>query len=346
MDVDILRNFELRIVHAPEESECNGVRCTISLADDLRAGPFCEATLPFEVVIHNLENILGLPDQVLIRVMDDYAKAGRSHGRLTTTSTQLRRAGLILSAIEEPSDRLLYLDSDVCMQRILPPNHYPGLTRYGAAVGLATLSIIFSTFLLHKGIRLESPWMLTSVTIAAWFGGLGPGLLSTTLCFTGQVLLRYPEGTWRVEGQSEWIGLTAFLMNDLLISFLFRSDFLVRAWRKISRLKVTGGYWWQYDIKGKSIELNSPSFPHLTITRPYSEWLRQVVRHDRERVEAAIQSGLSSGQIDLQFHMILPGGGTRLVEMRGVLSEDKENRLLAVGVEMGTSFPDPLAFLN
>ena len=149
-----------------------------------------------------------------------------------------------------------------------------------------------------------------------------------------------------MEGQSEWISLTAFLMNSLLISFLFRSHLLVGAWRKISPFRVTGGYWWRYDIGGKNVELNSPSFPHLALTRPYADWLCQIARLDRERVEAAIQSALSSGQVDLQFHMTLPDGSTRLVEMRGVLSKRDQNDLLAVCLEMGTSVPDPLAFLN
>lgn len=232
------------------------------------------------------------------------------------------------------------------MQKIRLPNPYPGSVRYGAAIGLATFSIVFSALLLQKGIRLESPWMLTAVAIAAWFGGSGPGLLSTALCFAGQVLLRYPEGSWRVEGKSEWIGLTAFLLNALLISFLFRSRFRVRAMRKVASVTITGGYWWRYDINGKNIELNSPAFPYIVLTRPYIDWLHNIARHDRKRVEGAIQSALSNGKIDLQFHMILPNGSTRLVEMRGVLSEGQRSGILAVCLEMGTSFPDPRAFLN
>ena len=232
------------------------------------------------------------------------------------------------------------------MQKMQLPNPYPSPVRYGTAVGVATLSIVLSTVLLRMGIRLESAWMLAAVTLAAWFGGLGPGLLSTALCFAGQMVLRYPEGSWRVEGTSEWIGLFAFLMNALLVSFLFRSHYRVRAWRKVSPVAVTGGYWWRYDIGGESVELSSPAFPHVTITRTYADWLRQIARQDRDRVEAAIHTALSSGQIDLQFHMILPEGATRLVEMRGVRPEGKENGLLAVCLEMGAPTPDPQAFLH
>ncbi|WP_263410485.1 DUF4118 domain-containing protein [Terriglobus tenax] len=232
------------------------------------------------------------------------------------------------------------------MHKLRLPNPYPLPFRYGLALAAAMVSIGLNALLVRHGIRMESAWMLSAVTVSAWFGGMGCGLLATLLCLLAQIFLRYPVGSMRVAGVSEWNGLAAFLTNALLISLLFRTYYRYRAWRRVSPVAITGGYWWRYDTSGESVELSSPEFPHITVTRTFPDWLRQVARNDRERVEDAVRAAVTTGHLDVQFHVVLPQGDIRLVEMRGVRPEGGEQGLMAVCLEMGASTPDPQAFLR
>src|SRR5919107_4236745 len=60
--------------------------------------------------------------------------------------------------------------------------HYSPLLRYGIAV-LAVALVLLLRLLLAPLITPESPFLLLAgaVVVAAWFGGLGPGLLATAL---------------------------------------------------------------------------------------------------------------------------------------------------------------------
>ena len=96
MDMDIPRNFELRIIHDSEKPEPNTVHCTVLPLDGSFGASSGGATLHFETVLHTLEHVLGLPDSSLIGIMDDYVKSGWSRSRLTTTPAKLRDAGLLV----------------------------------------------------------------------------------------------------------------------------------------------------------------------------------------------------------------------------------------------------------
>lgn len=96
MDMDIPRNFELRIIHDSESENINTVHCTVSPMDESSDEPSGEVTLDFETVLHDLEHTLGLPDPILIGIMDDYVKSGCSRFRLTATPAKLRNAGLLI----------------------------------------------------------------------------------------------------------------------------------------------------------------------------------------------------------------------------------------------------------
>ena len=96
MDMDIPRNFELRIIHDFGKSEPNAVHCTVLPLDQSLDAGSGEAILHFETVLHNLEYVLGLSDSRLIEIMDDYVRSGCSRFVLTTTPAKLRDAGLHL----------------------------------------------------------------------------------------------------------------------------------------------------------------------------------------------------------------------------------------------------------
>lgn len=231
------------------------------------------------------------------------------------------------------------------MPRIELPNPYPQPVRYAVAIGVATASILLSYALIESSLRLDSAWMLAAVLIAAWFGGMGPGFAATVLCILGQALLRYPEGSWRIEGAEEWAGFTAFIIDAILVCVLFRSHYKFRAWRRVSPVTVSGGYWWTYDTTDPgSIELHSSTFPHITVTRTFSDWLRQIAKEDRQRVLQAIEEARETGKLQVSFHFV-GNEGLRLIEMQGTHLPGSET-MTAVCLEMGASVPDPQAFLR
>jgi len=95
------------------------------------------------------------------------------------------------------------------------------LLRYSAAVLAAALAQV-------ARLPLQPPTFLPHITyvpfilLAAAFGGLGPGLLSTILCILETVFFTLePVGTWRVADPRHWLGIGAVALTGLAASVLF-----------------------------------------------------------------------------------------------------------------------------
>ena len=93
--------------------------------------------------------------------------------------------------------------------------------RYGVA-GVAVAAVILLKLLLNPLITQQSPFLLLAgaVMVAAWFGGLGPGILAT---FFGALAADYfflePIGSFTGLGVGI-LPFTLFVLQGLLISFL------------------------------------------------------------------------------------------------------------------------------
>src|SRR5215210_1650926 len=98
--------------------------------------------------------------------------------------------------------------------------HSP-LARYGVAV-LAVGLVLSLKLLLNPLITQQSPFLLmaAAVIVAAWFGGLGPGILATLL---GALAVDYfflePVGSFTGLGVGI-LPFTLFVLQGLLISSL------------------------------------------------------------------------------------------------------------------------------
>jgi two-component sensor histidine kinase len=93
--------------------------------------------------------------------------------------------------------------------------------RYTAAVLLAVAAQA-------ARLPLDPPTLLPYITyvpfmaVACWFGGFGPGLLTTALCVLECLYFATPPvGSFRVDSQLQWLGLGILLLSGLVKSVLF-----------------------------------------------------------------------------------------------------------------------------
>lgn len=225
------------------------------------------------------------------------------------------------------------------MPHIELPEPHPSWLRYLVAVGASALAIMITVVLIASGLRLHSGFMLTAVVIAAWFGGFGPGVLSLLLGVPGQILLRHPIGVWRIDGIVGWSGFLVYIFNSLVICLLFRKRYIRRIRTEVSPAVVTGGWMWKYDpTDGGTVEIHSPEFPHLSVTRTFTMWLETVHPDDKMRVEQSVRDSLRSGKLDLTFHAMRDDGEIRRISMAGVKVENEphlKSYLLATCIEVG-----------
>jgi PAS domain S-box-containing protein len=98
----------------------------------------------------------------------------------------------------------------------------PSTRPYGVAVGLVASATLLSLGLgsaWHED--LPSLLLYPAVVLSAWYGGLGPGLLATTL--SGLVISYYwlpPRYSFVVNNLNDLVGLIEFLALGLLITIL------------------------------------------------------------------------------------------------------------------------------
>jgi K+-sensing histidine kinase KdpD len=105
----------------------------------------------------------------------------------------------------------------------LPPTFWlhSDLTRYGLAVAITLLGFVL-TYLL--GVMIErSVFQLAvvAVVLSAWYGGLGPGLLSSTLSATAiMYFMLEPRYSLSVKSWDEGLQLAVFVLVAVLMSAL------------------------------------------------------------------------------------------------------------------------------
>ena len=119
------------------------------------------------------------------------------------------------------------------------------MLRYGVAVGSSVAALVLTVALPDRIERQVSAIFFAAVMLSAWYGGLGPGLLATTLSTLGRwYFLTAPLSS--VEGTiDESIRLALFVAVAVVISYLNEArkraekrhvDLLIR--EKVARTKA------------------------------------------------------------------------------------------------------------
>jgi K+-sensing histidine kinase KdpD len=91
-----------------------------------------------------------------------------------------------------------------------------GLRRYAIAIGAVLLTMAFKLLLL--GLGSEHPFVLlpAAVALAAWYGGLGPGILSTILVAVASVYFFLPPVGTGAE-PADLVGIGGLLVEGALV---------------------------------------------------------------------------------------------------------------------------------
>lgn len=92
--------------------------------------------------------------------------------------------------------------------------------RYGIGLLLSVLAVT-TTYALEAWVpQTPAPILFAAVALAAWYGGIGPGLLSTAICTLGlNIFLERPAGA-PSPGGSAFVHLIVFVLVAVLVSTL------------------------------------------------------------------------------------------------------------------------------
>jgi PAS domain S-box-containing protein len=88
---------------------------------------------------------------------------------------------------------------------------------------LAALAATYARYVLSAiwgGTKLPFITFYPAVALAAWFGGLGPGLLATAISTVGALLLFAPLGSLRMEDPYDFVAVALFTSVNVFISAL------------------------------------------------------------------------------------------------------------------------------
>ncbi len=99
------------------------------------------------------------------------------------------------------------------------------LTRYGAAVMLVLVAFVLRLVLFgHLDNRLPFAFFLPAAMIAAWYGGMGPGLLAAAAgLLLGDFFFLPPHDAFGPLGDAERTAITVYSISSTLAVMLMES---------------------------------------------------------------------------------------------------------------------------
>ena len=99
------------------------------------------------------------------------------------------------------------------------------LVRYGVAVALVAVALLLRWAIFgHLDHRLPFAFFLVAVMVAAWFGGLGPGLLAAVAgLLLGDYFFLPQHGAYAALGDAERAAITIYAINATLIVVLMEN---------------------------------------------------------------------------------------------------------------------------
>ena len=116
---------------------------------------------------------------------------------------------------------------------IIGPLRFSTVTRLGLAAILGGISVWLSVLLGGSVGPGVFPFLFPICVLSVWFGGFLSGILATAILALGAAYYHLPPRGWAIRDTSDVVGLTAFLLSGVLVSWLVdslqRSHSLLRA---------------------------------------------------------------------------------------------------------------------
>jgi PAS domain S-box-containing protein len=199
--------------------------------------------------------------------------------------------------------------------------------------------------------------LIAAVTVAAWYGGLGSGLLATLLSgLTGTYLFLPAVHSWVNVGFDNGIRLVLFLgealfvcgMTDRLHTARRSADENALAWRQAEErqrfaLGAANVTTWEWDITTGAVYYSSDvaatrGLAASAIARTFSSFLDRVHPEDRETVRSTAWRAVEERSgYHAEFRMLRPDGAIYWVEARGLVHCDElgfARRMMGVSIDM------------
>jgi PAS domain S-box-containing protein len=227
---------------------------------------------------------------------------------------------------------------------------------------LATLTVTMMRLGLWELFGDRVPYMtfFAAVTFSAWYGGFGPGLLSTGL---GAILADYyllePVNTFLIRNPWDAFGTVMFIGVGTMISRLGAGYHQAKERQRASQeelerereaeeqlaLAQKAGQMgsWQWDLKTNRLDW-SPAVEALhglepgSFPRSLAGYQERVHAGDRARVVEAFETTLRHGaDYAIEYRIIRPDGAVRWLEGRGRLFRDAAGaptRMIAVCIDI------------
>jgi len=172
--------------------------------------------------------------------------------------------------------------------RLLPPSNSV-LARYIFAIIISTTCFILSMVLNHLLDRSMFQLALVAVVLSAWYGGLGPGLLSIFLESLGTAyFILTPQYSITVSSRADFLQLTVFVFVSVMMSLLSESRQRAEA-----------------ALKKRTVELHEANQQLEAFSYSVAHDLRSPLRMIDNHAREALEEPASSNPKDQSLHWIL-----------------------------------------
>jgi PAS domain S-box-containing protein len=213
--------------------------------------------------------------------------------------------------------------------------------RYGLALVLAGAALLVRRWLpVREGTTIyQLP--LVAVVLAGWYGGRGPGLFASLICWTGVLYWIIPP-TDSFELTSEYqLGFAIFIALCLFIT-----EFSAARWRIERSLEESERRFrlmaetlpeiiWTESVMPRLMLYMSPRYeqiwgrPLSDVERDPEAWTEAVPQEHRDDVRSAWGrwlAGEGNERLDMTYPIVRPNGDTRWIHSRGILVRDAHGK--------------------
>jgi len=215
------------------------------------------------------------------------------------------------------------------------------LKRYGLALALAGAALLVRKWLPVREGTTVYQLPLVAVVIAGWYGGRGPGLFASLICWIGVLYWLIPPADSFVLTPEYELGFAIFIALCLFIT-----EFSAARWRVERALEESERRFrlmaetipeivWTESVVPRLMLYMSPRYeqvwgrPLRDVELDPEAWMEAVHPEHRNDVRSAWKrwlAGEGNERLDMTFPIVRPDGDTRWIHSRGTLIRDARGK--------------------
>jgi PAS domain S-box-containing protein len=211
------------------------------------------------------------------------------------------------------------------------------LKRYGLALAVACVALLLRKWLPVREGTTVYQLPLVAVVLASWYGGRGPGLFASLICWIGVLYWLIPPADSFVLSAEYELGFGIFIALCLFIT-----EFSAARWRVARALEESERRFrlmaetipeivWTESVMPRLMLYMSPRYeqvwgrPLRDVEQDPEAWIEAVHPEHRNDVRSAWRrwlAGEGNERLDMTFPIVRPDGDTRWIHSRGTLMRD------------------------